>query len=112
MAISGYVGTDGNFVETDKASTENADVLWGLDSSSGKPAIVFARTSKSPDTKFLPRQKALAMSPVFVLPTDRAEVVTAALKSADVSEDHFETYSRDLPPVFAPAISGSPIKMP
>lgn len=102
LVICGYVGTDGKFVETDEAAKGSADVLWGLDSSSGKPAVVFAKSGESPEAEFLSQQKALPLSPVFVLPINRNEVVAGVFKSNDVPEDLRDDYSRGFPPVFAP----------
>jgi hypothetical protein len=102
LVLCGYVGADGKFVETDKDAKGNADILWGFDSSSGKPVVVFAMSSDSPEAEFVPKQKALPLSPVFVLPIDRNEVIAAAFNSADVPEDLRDAYSPGFPPLFAP----------
>ena len=102
LVLCGYVGADGKFVETDKDAKGNADILWGFDSSSGKPVVVFAMSSDSPEAEFVPKQKALPLSPVFVLPIDRNEVIGAAFNSADVPEDLRDAYSPGFPPLFAP----------
>jgi hypothetical protein len=102
LVLCGYVGADGKFVETDKDAKGDAEILWGFDSSNGKPVVVFARYGDSPDAEFAPKQKALPLSPVFVLPLDRNEVIAAAFNSADVPEDLREAYSSGFPPVFAP----------
>jgi hypothetical protein len=101
LVICGYVGTDGRFVETEESAKGNADVLWGLDSSSGTPAVVFAKSGDSSEAEFVPKQKARPLSPVFVLPIDRNEVVAATFKAADVPDDLKEDYLSGFPPVFA-----------
>jgi len=100
LVICGYVGADGKFVETNKASRRNADILWGLDASNGQPVAIFERFGDSPEAEFFPKRDALPLSPVFALPIDRNEAVAAALKAANVSGDLVNVYASGLPPLF------------
>ena len=112
LTICGYVGLQGDYVQSTSAPPANVTDLWALEAGSGNPAVVYAREAGSLDSPFVPRAKAVPFSPVFCLPIDTAEAVKSALKSAQIFEDLAPLYASGFPPLFAPQASEPQPKQP
>jgi hypothetical protein len=102
LTICGYVGPQGEYVQSKNAPPANVTELWALDVENGSPAVVYAKEPGLPDSPFVPKAKAMPLSPVFCFPIDPAEAVKSALKSAQIPEDLAPLYASGFPPLFAP----------
>jgi hypothetical protein len=112
LTVCGYVGLQGDYVQSKSVPPANITELWALEAGSGSPAVVYAREPGSPDSPFVPKAKAMPLSPVFCLSIDTAEAVKIALKSAQIPEDLAPLYASGFPPLFVPQASEPQSKQP
>jgi hypothetical protein len=112
LTICGYVGLQGDYVQSTSAPPANVTELWALEAESGSPAVVYAREAGSMGSPFVSKAKAMPLSPVFCLPIDTAEAVKSALKSAQILEDLAPLYASGFPPLFVPKASEPESKQP
>lgn len=100
LVLCGFVGLNGELVNSGRDIPGIASRLWGWDES-GTVAVIFARPLGSPEESFKPRNNGLVLSPVFGLPLDEAKVVADALKFADIPPDLSDPYRDQILPSFA-----------
>lgn len=105
LTVCGYVGLQGDYVQSRYAPPANVTELWALEEGTGTPAVVYSRESGLPDAPFVSKAKAMPLSPVFCLPIDTAGAVKSALKSAQIPEDLAPLYASGFPPLFVPQSS-------
>jgi hypothetical protein len=111
LVVCGYIGSDGNLVETQKDVVANATELWALGSDGAAPIVAYARANRAKEAPLQSTGNTLPLSPVFCLPLNPTEAVNAAFKSAQVPEDAASLYFPGLPTLFA-ARTVEPLEKP
>ena len=101
LVVCGYIGPEGNLVETNKEALAGASELWAMGSQDGVPVVAYTRVKDSAGESLQSMGKALPLSPVFTLPLQPTDAIDSALKAAQVSEDEVPLYLKGLPPFFA-----------
>lgn len=100
IKVYGYVGENGEMVGTQQGELDGVDALWGLDSGSNVPKVLFLREKNTPGTSFVSVSKGAVLSPLFACPVDKSQAVAAGLQSAGIPDKSAGAYQSNLAPLF------------